>query len=426
MIIEEKQPEQLAVPDERELRIPEEAPPDYNQAVSSNASSVPVTAATKPDIPHSPPPPSSAQPNAIAGPSQRTITRPTPTTNTPTSTFWSYFGRPSRTTTEVKSTVQSLIAELVRATYAEESSAILDSCAAACQDAGLSLSDLLQQPSIEGHTALYWVIVKFAGRMGSADAAPEGARSLALALLAHSAPLSPSTLSEVRAAYAIASDNALYQLCRPYLSPVGGSDRMLLSSEPGKDASGVPLDGVVVREEPETPNMFVAIFEIPMFQKRIRVGGLVSCDFVARGRVFVISFEIVGHNTSRRRKRRGNHDLPPGTWLVTISLLEHSPPTPFDSRLIIEDQTPPPPPSSLTKPQLRPPIDLRLKTETRDALLGPVDRNRDIGDVWAKLDDNIVASSLPMDRSPYITENGTLRGRLEARLSKPEADCIIC
>ena len=70
----------------------------------------------------------------------------------------------------------------------------------------------------------------------------------------------------------------------------------------------------------------------------------------------------------------------PGTWVVTLSLLEHSAPTAIDSRLIIQDASvhaPPAAESSSSQPvpsplrgarpaELHPPIELRLKTTGED------------------------------------------------------------
>jgi hypothetical protein len=286
MIIDEKKVASAALSDERELHIPDDAPPDYNQVVAS----APVTPADASGASSHRPvslrqttsTPAHVQ-NAVAGPSRLPPSN-TASPSTPSSSWFS-FTRSSKASSEIRSTVQSLIAELVRAPYADASPGILDSCASACKDAGLSVSEVLQQPNLEGHTALYWAIVKFAGRIGSADAAPEGARTLVLALLAHTTPLTQATLSEIRGAYAAVSDNALYQLCRPYLTPVQGTDRMLLTSNDpeGNDGKALQPEEVVVEESTEAPNAFSATFEIRMFQKRIRVGGYVSCEFVARG-----------------------------------------------------------------------------------------------------------------------------------------------
>lgn len=78
---------------------------------------------------------------------------------------------------------------------------ILASCAQSCSAKNLSLSALLQEPAVAGHTAIYWAIVNY--------------RPLLLdALLRHSFPLIPATQSEMRKACLVASNQALFQNLR--------------------------------------------------------------------------------------------------------------------------------------------------------------------------------------------------------------------
>lgn len=89
-----------------------------------------------------------------------------------------------------------------------------------------------------------------------------------------------------------------------------------------------------------------------------------------------------------------------GKWLVTLSLLEHSPPTWIDSRLLVED------PQTLSKSdasrsntpsimrkssssKLKPTIELRIRTNTSQ--LQPHGYASEIG---ASLDDSLMGSSL--------------------------------
>jgi hypothetical protein len=78
---------------------------------------------------------------------------------------------------------------------------ILASCAQSCSAKNLSLSTLLQEPTVAGHTAIYWAIVHYRP-------------SLLDALLKHSSPLTPVTQSEMRKACLVASNQALFQNLR--------------------------------------------------------------------------------------------------------------------------------------------------------------------------------------------------------------------
>lgn len=78
---------------------------------------------------------------------------------------------------------------------------ILASCAQSCSAKNLSLSTLLQEPTVAGHIAIYWAIVNYRP-------------SLLDALLGHSSPLTPATQSEMRKACLVASNQELFQNLR--------------------------------------------------------------------------------------------------------------------------------------------------------------------------------------------------------------------
>lgn len=159
-----------------------------------------------------------------------------------------------------------------------------------------------------------------------------------------------------------------------------------------------------------------------------------------------------------------------GPWAMSISIMNPSPPTWLDSRVVI---TPPRgkslnilPPWPLPKgsavgsllssstPDLRrdqPPIQFRLQTKTHQ-LESPVPttirmRRRELG---ARFAENPASSGLqypygcfylpheysiylpldffPFSDSAYYSRDGSLQVTMEARLARPstEADCIIC
>lgn len=158
----------------------------------------------------------------------------------------------------------------------------------------------------------------------------------------------------------------------------------------------------------------------------------------------------------------------PGPWTISLSIIDPSPPTWLDSRLVITEPRrkfsalPPPWPLpdgsavasllSSSSPETRrekPPIQFRL--QTKSAQLHPPmakrSKKRRQGLV-AQFADKPASSGLqypyvclgfsqmvrsPCDRSrfsdsAYYAPNGTLQVTMEARLAKPlaNADCVIC
>jgi hypothetical protein len=104
----------------------------------------------------------------------------------------------SRTSKQVRQTVLSLIRDLVTN---PQSLDILDSCADACRTHGLDLSAIMQEPSIEDHSAIYWAIVNHR-------------ELLVPSLLAHAAPLTSATISDIRLACLVTSNEELFQALR--------------------------------------------------------------------------------------------------------------------------------------------------------------------------------------------------------------------
>jgi hypothetical protein len=249
----------------------------------------------------------------------------------------------SRTTKEVHATVLGLVRDLVKQQYsAPGASGILDSCAEACDAYDISFSSILQEKSIENHTPIHWAIVKRPSEPPNPDD-----HDLVTALLSRSAPLIPSTISDIRLACLLTSDQALFQRLRlsPVFSPLSGTDEMLLGAS-------IPPDSIEVEHVEGDAGAFVANFEILAFQKRMRVSNKINLEFIARGkmhnyialhlnfyrlhtlcwpgRMWCLSFSIT----------------PSSQWVVTLAILEHSPATWIDSRLIIEEPPQPPAPAT--------------------------------------------------------------------------------
>lgn len=135
------------------------------------------------------------------------------------------------------------------------------------------------------------------------------------------------------------------------------SDNLLLENR--------PLDEIRIQQ---TSNQgFVVSFDIPLWQRRIKVIGQVSIEFIASGkhistllclvfsctsgtgRMWSVIFFAADPSTIATcgKSRQGTN-----TWHVMVSLLESSPPTFFDSQLVV-DVPPPFVPDSIQIPRVR-------------------------------------------------------------------------
>jgi hypothetical protein len=213
---------------------------------------------------------------------------------------------------QVRATVLGLVRDLVKLQPNDHSVvaiSILKSCADACATNGLSISTILQEKSVEGHTPLYWAIVK----RPAESPEPQEGNDLLTTLLSLSTPLTPATMSDVRLACLLTSDQALFQRLRnsPEFAPLSPTDEMLL------DAT-IPPDEIMVENVDGVEGAFVVDFAVVRFQKRMLVTKSVVLDFIARSRMWRLSF-----NVSTQEQRRPW--LPaPGTWYTTLSLLEQA------------------------------------------------------------------------------------------------------
>lgn len=186
---------------------------------------------------------------------------------------------PSKSTSgtlDASTIMADFLRDLLTKQFAVEQSAdvVLKGCADACRVYGLALATLLQEQSIEGHTPIYWAVVK-------CSPGPDCtfAHELLSAFLDHAAPLTESTLSDIRHACLENPDQALFQWVRrhPAITPLFGASEVLFSG-------AVPEDDVRVDELPGDNDMFIAHFRVLMFQKRMRVLKHVGLEFIARGK----------------------------------------------------------------------------------------------------------------------------------------------
>lgn len=116
----------------------------------------------------------------------------------------------------------------------------------------------------------------------------------------------------------------------------------------------------------------------------------------ATGRLFKLAFVVAPSDAlpaSRKQKS--------GTWLVSMSLAEHSPPCFLDAQLIVRDRSGSPKGPAfrmgarVSRGVRHPPVELRLKTSGA-AQLAPreLGKNGFEHDVFAKLEEGTLATSL--------------------------------
>ncbi|KAK7444080.1 hypothetical protein VKT23_015478 [Stygiomarasmius scandens] len=343
----------------------------------------------------------------------------------------------SQNARQTRTTVLGIIKDLVRGQAQRDSAveSILESCADACANFGLSFSELLQEKSIEGYTPVYWAIVN---RSPSDEPGNEngGSRSdLLTSLLQYTSPLLPSTISEIRLACLQASDQELFK--RLQMTPelgfarLSGTDDMVLGVGDERGWDDVSVEDIK-GDDGADRGAFRAEIRIVKFQKRMRISKEVGVEFVARGRIWRLAFKV---NTSRHTSHSFSR-IPVGAWCAALSLMDNSPPTPVDSRLIIPEaaaSTSSPASPSSTRTKLKPPITLRIQTPPSTELI-PTDMGRHVHqlkEVIVPLSSGdtkggAAGGGLEHAGSSYIGSDDSLTCQLEARLAKPEQDCVIC
>ncbi|KAF7308865.1 hypothetical protein MKEN_01086400 [Mycena kentingensis (nom. inval.)] len=391
----------------------DDAPPDYQSAVASSSAPRPQESKfTTPGLPSSP---ISKSPSAGGAAASR----------------WFSLAFPSPTTRHVRATVLGLVKDLVKLPPADHTVVavnILRSCAEACAANSLSMSSLLQERSVEGHTPLYWAVIKRPTELTIVNG--DGTTfDLLSALLALSAPLTPATISDIRVACIINSDQALFQRLRntPDFAPLSATDALLLDA-------AAPPDDILVEEDVSGSDAaaapFAVDFTIMQFQKRMRIGGAVQLEFIARGRLWQLRFGV-------SKEDFGSDGMPcKGTWYVSLSLLEQSTPTWVDARLLVpaavdqreeegkeatEGSSYVSTGSGKGKQRPLPTLSLRVKGHLNGNNAGFGSR---INVALDKADGGL--GVIQYTGSPYISVDESFTARLEARLVKPEGECIIC
>ncbi|KAG2045215.1 hypothetical protein BDR03DRAFT_995442 [Suillus americanus] len=177
---------------------------------------------------------------------------------------------------------------------------IVNTCAAALLPA--EFSNLLQNPNIEGHTAMYWAVVN-------------GQKEAFSVFAAHIPQFSSVCSSDLRLACMSTSNHGLFmQLNLGHV--INSKDESL------RHFLGCPPDEVQVHDKGDRmcKNQFVACFHIRMFQKRLHTAGELGLEFVAAGRIWWFLI-YMGNN---------------GRWCIGFSLSHPSPPAHPEAALVIK------------------------------------------------------------------------------------------
>jgi hypothetical protein len=179
-----------------------------------------------------------------------------------------------------------------------ESLPIFESCMNACRSRGLSFADIAQETSIQGHTPLYWTIIKSVYSNDGSESSAEypwpsgpsttnspgdGLRSLFGILL--SFPLKQSTYDDALQACLLTSSHATFLVLRSH-NPAPAP------SIPGYDLS-TQDDEVEVTSGNDAEAALNGAFKVSVslkhFQKRMRLLKEVPIEFIARGKLGELS-----------------------------------------------------------------------------------------------------------------------------------------
>ncbi|KAF8218314.1 hypothetical protein K438DRAFT_24140 [Mycena galopus ATCC 62051] len=219
---------------------------------------------------------------------------------------------------QIKSTVLDKVRTLVQpyTGSAADRLTLLAQCTQLCARHKLDLSLLLQEKSIHGHTALYWAIV-------NGPWPPCAPFPLVAAVLAHSAPLKPETVHEVRQACVLVKSQEVLQFLRsrPEFGELSKEDQFLLG---GVSPAEVVVEHKDLEEGSTEP--FLVKFRIPMFLKRMAHGSDVELEFLARGQLWKLRFFTAVDLTQKK-----------GLWCGTLTLVETGPITHAEFGLVFYD-----------------------------------------------------------------------------------------
>lgn len=261
---------------------PDDAPPSYQHVESSLISSGSIRSQSRQPPPLHPHRSSSSLPPS---PSLSTC-RSSPSTTNLTALLESKFeskkskiksglidllnGGTAQNVKDAKNMAYRSVRDVVKDPRAQQSIALIETCAEMCRAKGVSFCDILQDPCLEGHRALYWIVI---------SRPPVDEYGLLSTILKHSGPLTSEAIDEVRLACIQVGDQTLFNhLWRhPAYGAISGTDELLLGA-------AAPPDFIEVQEATANEvGSFVARFGIAQFHKRMNISGKVTFEFIARG-----------------------------------------------------------------------------------------------------------------------------------------------
>lgn len=248
---------------------------------------------------------------------------------------------------ELRTTVVNLMRDLVQEHSSSSRAAlgILQSCADACGSHGVSLSAILQDKYIESHSPLYWAIVK-RQQPDPPDRDDPNEPELLDALLKQASPLNTDTVAELRQACLATSDHSMFQSLRilPQFTVTAGADKIILGST-------LLPDDISVKPGPGNEGAFSVDFQLYQFHKRMMVSREISLEFVARSMsyfsylfdfpLFYYAIDRIWKFTFMIMSDTAWYGPPPGSWCVSLSLQEFSPPTWFDGSVVLHNSDKP-------------------------------------------------------------------------------------
>lgn len=286
-------------------------------------------------------------------------------------------------------------------------------------------------------------------------------------MLQYAGPLNNACIADIRLACLASGDQVLFGKLRrgelPFITTLR-ADALVLGSTSADDIDVREVDGEAA---------FSASIKIRLWQKRMRVAGVVGVEFIARGRIWSLIF-FSSPSPSPSSGSLSTRSAGTGPWQVALGLMEHSPPTFIDGRLVIdvcrpisssipdssESSSPahsrypslPSTPVPTSPTQAKPPVAIRLQSKNRLAHrtsdgsvfnvlelgLGGLSSQKpcrppqpaawsEEGTQYTNALIGVLSDDLGWDNTPYLTPDGTLHARLDARLEKAEGgSCIIC
>ncbi|KAH9039876.1 hypothetical protein EDB85DRAFT_228798 [Lactarius pseudohatsudake] len=293
----------------------------------------------------------------------------------------------------IRSNVRSLL--LRHLPSDEDYDPIFKKCAEICESGGLNLSDVLQEPLIDGKPPVYWAILN--GPSTSLQGSDAAFDTLVVALLGACQPLKETTITSVRLACMLTSNNVLLQhLFRrfPALSPLTPGDAILLSSAGGGDVADVD-------EKQDGSGTFVARIQVRRFRLRMRVSKLIRIEFVTSDRIWTITFSVRPENVAEGRSE--------SRWLLSLGLADHSMPAWVDADLVVSGSPPPTNEADDREPTFTIPLCCNvceLKPGSESA-------------IRIRLDDGPLRPHLFNESQALVDSDGTLHAQFTARLTRP-------